>query len=148
MAFKFDAILFLHFLVVGSVRQIKLTYVGFRAHVKIASRIVSCRIILQHGILFEQKQREITAWVSGQGQCYQQSRRRWWPICQTRFYLSKQRCCCAVHFVLYTVRSDSGSRAGPAGHNAAAHDCHVLLPQKVINQHQSRISYRLHQVVE
>ena len=32
---------FLHFLVVGSVRQIKLTHVGFRAHVKIASRIVS-----------------------------------------------------------------------------------------------------------
>jgi len=31
--------LFLHFLVVGSVRQIKLTHVGFRAHVKIASRI-------------------------------------------------------------------------------------------------------------
>ena len=38
-----------HFLVVGSVRQIKLTYVGFRAHVKIASRIVlylvTCRIV-------------------------------------------------------------------------------------------------------
>jgi len=34
-------ILFLHFLVVGSVRQIKLTHVGFRAHVKIASRIVT-----------------------------------------------------------------------------------------------------------
>jgi len=31
----------LHFLVVGSVQQIKLTRVGFRAHVKIASRIVS-----------------------------------------------------------------------------------------------------------
>ena len=31
----------LHFLVVVSVRYIKLTYVGFRAHVKIASRIVS-----------------------------------------------------------------------------------------------------------
>ena len=36
--------LFLHFLVVGSVRQIKLTHVGSRAHVKIASRIVSYRI--------------------------------------------------------------------------------------------------------
>ena len=34
---------FYTFLVVGSVRQIKLTYVGFRAHVKIASRIVSYR---------------------------------------------------------------------------------------------------------
>ena len=34
----------LHFLVVGSVRQIELTRVGFRAHVKIASRIVSCRM--------------------------------------------------------------------------------------------------------
>jgi len=33
----------LHFLVVGSVRWIKLTYVGFRAHVKTASRIVSYR---------------------------------------------------------------------------------------------------------
>ena len=33
-----------HFLVAGSVRQIKLTHVGFRAHVKIASRIVSYRI--------------------------------------------------------------------------------------------------------
>ena len=33
----------LHFLVVVSVRQIKLTHVGFRAHVKIASRIVSYR---------------------------------------------------------------------------------------------------------
>jgi len=31
----------LHFLVVGSVRYIKLTHVGFRAHVKIASLIVS-----------------------------------------------------------------------------------------------------------
>ena len=36
---------FYTFLVVGSVRKIKLTYVGFRAHVKIASRIVSYRII-------------------------------------------------------------------------------------------------------
>ena len=34
----------LHFLVVGSVRQIKLTHVGFRVHVKITSRIVSYRI--------------------------------------------------------------------------------------------------------
>jgi len=33
----------LQFLVVVSVRQIKPTYVGFRAHVKIASRIVSYR---------------------------------------------------------------------------------------------------------
>jgi len=31
----------LHFLVVGSVRLIKLTHVGFRANVKIASRVVS-----------------------------------------------------------------------------------------------------------
>jgi len=37
----FLVFLFLHFLVVGSVQQIKLTHVGFRAHVKIASRIVS-----------------------------------------------------------------------------------------------------------
>ena len=36
---------FLHFLVVGSVRQIKLTHVGFRAHVKIASRDVSDRFV-------------------------------------------------------------------------------------------------------
>jgi len=36
---------FYTFLVVGSVRRIKLTYVGFRAHVKIASRIVSYRIV-------------------------------------------------------------------------------------------------------
>ena len=35
----------LHFSVVGSVLWIKLTYVGFRAHVKIASRIVSYRIV-------------------------------------------------------------------------------------------------------
>ena len=35
--------MFLHFLVVGSVRKIKLTHVGFRALVKIAPRIVSCR---------------------------------------------------------------------------------------------------------
>ena len=35
--------LFLHFFVVGCVRLIKLTRVGFRAHVKIASRIVSYR---------------------------------------------------------------------------------------------------------
>jgi len=40
--------LFLHFLVVGSVRQIKPTHVGFRAHVKIASRIVSCREDTRH----------------------------------------------------------------------------------------------------
>ena len=33
----------LQFLVVGSVR---LTHVGLRAHVKIASRIVSCRIVI------------------------------------------------------------------------------------------------------
>ena len=36
--FYFQFFLFLHFLVVGSLRQIKLTHVGFRAHVKIASR--------------------------------------------------------------------------------------------------------------
>jgi len=35
----------LHFLVVGSVRLIKLTHVGLQAHVKIVSRIVSYRII-------------------------------------------------------------------------------------------------------
>jgi len=37
----FSFSVFTLFLVVGSVRSIKLTYVGFRAHVKIASRIVS-----------------------------------------------------------------------------------------------------------
>ena len=37
--------LLLHFLVVGSVREIKPTHIGFRAHVKIASRIVSYRIV-------------------------------------------------------------------------------------------------------
>jgi len=37
----FSFFCFLHFLVVGSVRQIELTHVGFRAHVKIAYRIVS-----------------------------------------------------------------------------------------------------------
>ena len=41
--FYFQFFLFLHFLVVGSMRQIKLTHAGFRAHVKIASRIVSYR---------------------------------------------------------------------------------------------------------
>ena len=41
--FYFSVFLFLHFLVVVSVRQIKLTHVGFRAHVKISSRILSCR---------------------------------------------------------------------------------------------------------
>ena len=46
--FTFYFFCFLHFLVVGSVRQIKLTYVGFRAHVKIASRIVSYRSIQSH----------------------------------------------------------------------------------------------------
>jgi len=40
--------LFLHFLVVGSVRQITLTHVGFRAHVKIASRIVLYPTIQRH----------------------------------------------------------------------------------------------------
>jgi len=35
----------LHFLVVVSVRWIQLTHVGFRAHVKIASRIISYRIV-------------------------------------------------------------------------------------------------------
>ena len=43
--FFFLVFLFLHFLVVGSVGYIKLTHVGFRAHVKIASRIVSYRIV-------------------------------------------------------------------------------------------------------
>ena len=40
----FLVFLFLHFLVVGSVRQNKLTRVGYRAHVKIASRIISYRM--------------------------------------------------------------------------------------------------------
>ena len=39
--FYFLVLLFFHFLVFGSVRQIKLTYASFWAHVKIASRIVS-----------------------------------------------------------------------------------------------------------
>ena len=39
--FYFVVFFVLHFSVVGSVQQIKLTHVGFRAHVKIASRIVS-----------------------------------------------------------------------------------------------------------
>ena len=38
--FTFFSFSVLHFLVVVSVRKIKLAYVGFRAHVKIASRIV------------------------------------------------------------------------------------------------------------
>jgi len=44
----------LHFLVVGSMHQIKLTHVGFRAHVKIASRIISyCNsFILLHASSF------------------------------------------------------------------------------------------------
>ena len=41
----------LHLLVVGSVRQIKPTHVGFRAHVKIASRIVSYRSYIYELIL-------------------------------------------------------------------------------------------------
>ena len=45
--FYFLVFLFLHFLVFGSVWYIKLTHVGFRAHVKIASKIVSYR--LAHG---------------------------------------------------------------------------------------------------
>ena len=40
----------LHFLVVVSVRQIKLTHVGFRAQVKIAY-LVSYRIVLSRGLL-------------------------------------------------------------------------------------------------
>jgi len=40
----FSFFLFYTFLVVVSVRYIKLTYVGFRAHVKIASRIVSGKL--------------------------------------------------------------------------------------------------------
>ena len=44
----FLVFLFLHFLVVGSMRQIKLTHVGFRAHSKIASRIVSVTHLLTH----------------------------------------------------------------------------------------------------
>jgi len=39
----FSFFVFLQFLVVGSVRLIKLTHVGFQAHVKITSRIVSYR---------------------------------------------------------------------------------------------------------
>ena len=35
---------FIHYLVFGSVRQIKLTYVSFRAHVKLASHILGSRI--------------------------------------------------------------------------------------------------------
>ena len=42
LLFRFLSVL--QFLVVGSVRYIKLTHLGFRAHVKIASRIVSYRI--------------------------------------------------------------------------------------------------------
>ena len=37
----FSFFLFLHFFVVGSVRQIKLTHINFRLHVEIAYRIVS-----------------------------------------------------------------------------------------------------------
>ena len=36
----------LHFLVIVSVRLVKLTHVGFRAHVKIASRIVIKQCVL------------------------------------------------------------------------------------------------------
>ena len=39
--FYFLVVLFYNFVVVGSVRYIKPTYVGFRAHIKIASRIVA-----------------------------------------------------------------------------------------------------------
>ena len=43
LLFRFSV--FYTFLVVGSVRYIKLTYVGFRARVKIASRIVSHHVV-------------------------------------------------------------------------------------------------------
>ena len=49
--------LFLHFLVVVSVRQIKLTHVGFRAHVYIASRIVSYRRPTYHIISYNFQRR-------------------------------------------------------------------------------------------
>jgi len=45
LLFSFFSV-FYTFLAVGSVRLIKLTYVGFRTHVKIASRIVSYRATL------------------------------------------------------------------------------------------------------
>jgi len=50
---------FLHFLVVGSVRWIELTHVGFRAHVKIASRVVSYRIV-SHRIVQPRRQTDAT----------------------------------------------------------------------------------------
>ena len=50
--FYFQFFLFLYFIVVGSVRQIKLTHVGFRAHVKIASRIVS-QLLLTGYVMFQ-----------------------------------------------------------------------------------------------
>ena len=49
----FSFSVFTLFLVVGSVRYIKLTYVGFRAHVKIASRIVSYRIVFNNVFKFD-----------------------------------------------------------------------------------------------
>ena len=45
----FSFFLFLHFSVVSSVRQIKLTHVGFQAHVKVASRIVYSFMVCYSG---------------------------------------------------------------------------------------------------
>jgi len=55
----------LHFLVVVSVRQIKLTDVGFQAHVKIASRIVSYHIVVWPtlGSRTADKQNRTVSWM-------------------------------------------------------------------------------------
>ena len=46
-------------------RQIKLTYVGFRAHVKIASRIVSYRSLKMHRFELGAWNRQTDGWTDG-----------------------------------------------------------------------------------
>ena len=47
----FSFFLFLHFLIAGSVRWIKLTHVGFRAHVKISYRIKWSKTAISANVL-------------------------------------------------------------------------------------------------
>jgi len=64
IGFYFSVFLLLHFLIVGCVRSIKLTHAfGFRAHVKIAPRIVSYRMSNCSLYIIIERERAVVSWV-------------------------------------------------------------------------------------
>ena len=122
--FYFLVFLFLHFFVVGCERLIKLTRVGFRAHVKIASRIVSYRIVVvSPDVVWSFPKLFVITCVSWTNHCAWRMRWRsrarqvvWGRSTGSRWSTWSERSCCACEWCCQTTQSRHKSYAAAGRH--------------------------------